>query len=218
MKTTVLIHLLILGTGFQSCESSTTEPDYYPGEAQFLSGLPEAGTLSDQDKPALTFMREEEKLARDVYSYFYTLYGLDVFSSISSSEQRHTDAILVLLNRYNLPDPAAGAQPGVFQDPDLAALYEALTVAGSKSLPEALKAGLLIEETDIADLDNRFSTTTAADLLWVKDNLTRGSRNHIRGFYQALEVTGEKYTPSILSEEVFQSILSTPVERGGRRR
>ena len=130
-------------------------------------------------------MREEEKLARDVYNAFYDRYGLRVFSNIAASEQAHMNAVLTLLNRYGLADPAA-TTPGVFNNADLQALYDDLIAQGNQSLTEALRAGVLIEETDIADLQDGLALTTHADLRAVYANLLRASQNHLRAFSRQL--------------------------------
>jgi len=43
-------------------------------------------SLSIQEKEDLQFLKEEEKLARDVYLYSYDLYGQKIFKNISNSE------------------------------------------------------------------------------------------------------------------------------------
>ena len=58
--------------------------------------------LSDAEAATLTFMREEEKLARDVYLALYDLWSNPVFSMIASSEQKHMDAIKRQLDAYGL--------------------------------------------------------------------------------------------------------------------
>lgn len=142
--------------------------------------------LSAAEKADLLYMREEEKLARDVYTAFYARYGLRVFSNIAASEQAHMDAIGRLLARYNLSDPAAGKAPGVFTNPALQALYDDLIARGNQSLAEALRVGVLIEETDIADLQTSLAHTTNADLRLVYTNLLRASRNHLAAFSRQL--------------------------------
>ena len=77
----------------------------------------------------MLFMREEEKLARDVYLTLYDAWGLTPFASIAVSEQSHMNAMLLLL-KYRLPDPAAGKPIGEFTDPDLQALYDTLIARG----------------------------------------------------------------------------------------
>ena len=157
------------GTPCEACQSTT----------------PATTPLSATEKESLLYMREEEKLARDVYNAFYTRYGLRVFSNIATSEQAHMDAVLTLLNRYGLADPAAAA-PGVFNNDDLQALYDDLIDQGNASLTAALQAAVLIEETDIADLQDGLALTSHADLRAVYNNLLRASQNHLRAFSRQL--------------------------------
>ena len=157
------------GTPCEACQSTT----------------PATTPLSATEKESLLYMREEEKLARDVYTAFYARYGLRVFSNIATSEQAHMDAVLTLLNRYGLADPAAAA-PGVFNNDDLQALYDDLIDQGNASLTAALQAAVLIEETDIADLQDGLALTSHADLRAVYNNLLRASQNHLRAFSRQL--------------------------------
>ena len=46
--------------------------------------------LSAKEASDLIFLREEEKLARDVYLALYDAWGTPIFLNISSSEQKHT--------------------------------------------------------------------------------------------------------------------------------
>ena len=149
------------------------------------STTPATTPLSATEKESLLYMREEEKLVRDVYNAFYDRYGLRVFSNIAASEQAHMDAVLTLLNRYGLADPAAAA-PGVFHNDDLQALYDELIDQGSQSLTAALQAAVLIEQTDIADLQDGLALTSHADLRTVYTNLLRASQNHLRAFSRQL--------------------------------
>lgn len=130
----------------------------------------------------LKYMREEEKLAHDVYVVLAAKWGTRVFSNISASEQRHTDAIAELLDRYGVADPADGKATGAFENADLQKLYNDLVTRGSVSAAEAFKVGKLIEETDIADLDKRIARTSATDVLAVYKNLRAGSVNHLAAF------------------------------------
>ncbi|NTU84465.1 MAG: DUF2202 domain-containing protein [Chloroflexales bacterium] len=138
-----------------------------------------AQTLSAAEAAALTFMREEEKLARDVYLTLATTWSLPVFTNIAASEQMHMDALKTLLDRYGLPDPAAGKAPGVFTNPELQTLYTQLVARGTASLPEALAVGAAIEEIDILDLQVRTTAATPADIARVYAQLTQGSENHL---------------------------------------
>jgi hypothetical protein len=158
------------------------------------AGFAQAGALTSAEKSWLTYMREEEKLARDVYLVLYDRWRLAIFSNISQSEQTHMDAIKVLLDRYGLPDPAT-AEVGVFTDRALQELYDDLNAQGSISEVEALKVGVTIEETDIDDLNAAIATTTRKDIKTVYGNLLQGSLNHLKAFVSNLAKYGVTYEP-----------------------
>lgn len=141
-----------------------------------------ASTLSAAETADLQFMREEEKLAHDVYLALHAQWGSQVFLNISKSEATHTASIKTLLDRYGIADPVAGKKAGEFADPKLAALYQQLLKDGSTSLAAAMKVGQAIEELDIKDLDERMVRTSNADIKLVYANLRRGSENHLRAF------------------------------------
>ncbi len=174
-----------------------------------LSNLPAAGLdgLSAAESEALLFMREEEKLAQDVYLALYDQWGLAIFQNIAASEQTHTNAVLALLERYGLADPAS-TQAGEFSNPDLQALYSQLVARGSQSLSEALKVGGLIEEIDILDLQTSLAQTDNQDIAQVFNSLLKGSSNHLRAFANTLTTqTGETYQPQTLSLADYQAIV-----------
>ena len=101
----------------------------------------------------LTFMREEEKLARDTYLTLYDKWDLAIFSNIASSEQSHMDALLKLLIKYKLPDPVGTNTIGQFTNQGLQDLYYLLTGIGLKTSLDALKVGSTIEEKDMKDIN-----------------------------------------------------------------
>ena len=152
-------------------------------------------------------MFEEEKLARDVYNFFFSLWGQPTFQNIALSEQAHMDAIRQLLIQYNItvPDDVAGT----FTITSLQALYNNLVATGTLSLTDALKVGATIEEVDILDLQAQIALTSNADILMVYNNLLTGSFNHLRNFVNVLSrQTGEIYQPQYLSAELYQTIIS----------
>lgn len=178
----------------------------------------ETGELDEADKEALIFMREEEKLARDVYLAMYDLWGIPIFQNISSSEQSHTEAVKTLLDGYNVPDPAQD-EVGVFTNPELQGLYDELIVQGSQSLAEALRVGAAIEEIDILDLEERLAQTDNADIQHVFNNLLQGSFNHLRAFTSTLMTqTGETYQPQFMSMDAYQAIIGESGMVGGQGR
>lgn len=168
--------------------------------------------LSAVERASVLFTREEEKLARDVYT---KLQASDhVFANIAASEQMHMDAVATLLTRYALPDPAEGKAAGAFEDATLQALYDRLIEDGSASQTAAIQAGIEIEELDIRDITEASADVTHADIQRVYDQLTRGSRNHLRAFYSRLTALGGNYTPKYLEPAVFEEIATGSIERG----
>jgi len=174
--------------------------------------------LTELEAAGLIFMREEEKLARDVYLTLYDQWQINIFQNIASSEQTHTDAIKTLLDQYGLDDPVVNDEIGVFANPDLQALYDQLIASGSQSLDDALKVGAAIEEIDILDLEKYIAQTDNADIQMVYDNLLKGSRNHLRAFVSNMQnQTGTTYQPQYLSQEAYQAIIGSDIESGGSR-
>ncbi len=151
-----------------------------------LPGMTQTALTPDEIAD-LQFMREEEKMARDLYSAFYDLWGTDIFLNIGSAEQRHMDAVLDLLNRYNITDPASGQPEGSFVNDDLQALYDDLLSQGSDSVADALAMGIVVEETDIADLEASIAQTSLSPILRVYRNLLKGSENHLSAFSNRLQ-------------------------------
>jgi hypothetical protein len=209
MKNILIVGLLIavVGTAFGSVIPVSAKTTFAMG-----------AYLSASEQEGLIFMREEEKLAHDVYVTLYSTWGLPVFQNIANSESTHTAAVKTLLDRYGIADPAAGKSVGEFTNPDLQKLYDKLVAQGGKSLAEALKVGAAIEEIDILDLQTRMARTTNADIKLVYSNLMRGSENHLRAFTSTLQrQTSETYAPQYLDATAYSSIIGTSNQRGGWR-
>jgi hypothetical protein len=175
----------------------------------------DANALTNEEIAGLLYMREEEKLAHDIYMTLLEQWGTNTFRNIANSEATHSEAIRTLLNQYILEDPAEGNGVGIFTDPTLQALYDQLAAQGSQSLADALRVGASVEEIDILDLEKHLAQTTHADISLVYQNLMTGSRNHLRAFVSALSrQTGETYQSQYLSQAVFDAIIATSTERG----
>ncbi|MFN2181712.1 MAG: DUF2202 domain-containing protein [Candidatus Promineifilaceae bacterium] len=171
--------------------------------------IPE-GELSESEVEALLYMREEEKLARDVYQTLYEVWGSPVFSNIAASEQAHMDSIAYLLESYGLQDPTAGKGIGEFENSELQALYNQLVAQGQGSLQAALQVGTAIEEIDIIDLQESLAATNNAAIIQTFDNLLRGSINHLNAFVMNYErQTGTTYAPQYLSQEAYNALVDT---------
>jgi len=143
-------------------------------------------SLTQAEIDDLVFMREEEKLARDVYLYLYDEWELPIFSNIAASEQNHMDAIKKMLDKYGIADPALG--PGVFSESSgLQSLYDELINKGVQSKVAAFEVGVTIEEKDIEDLEEAKVNTNHKDILNVYNNLLDGSWNHLAAFESHLD-------------------------------
>lgn len=171
-------------------------------------------SLSDEEKNSLIYMREEEKLARDVYQTLNTKWNTNVFSNISSSEQTHMDAILILLKKYNITDPVGTNGIGVFTNQTLQGLYTQLVAQGNASLLAAYKTGATIEDLDIFDLKTALTKVDNQDIKLVYDNLAKGSRNHMRAFNRNILNAGGTYTPQYITQAEFDAIINSTMETG----
>jgi hypothetical protein len=172
------------------------------------------GLLSADEAATLVYMREEEKLARDVYLTLYQQWGLNVFALIAESEQTHTSTVAKMLDKYGIPDPVVDDRVGVFADPHLSALYESLIARGFVSELEALYVGGAIEELDMFDIQNAIDETDETALQTMYEELLRGSRNHLRAFVSQIEGLGIDYTAQYLSQEAVDLIVASPMETG----
>lgn len=149
------------------------------------SSLIKEVALSDAEIEGILFMREEEKLAHDVYVQLYNKFGHEIFQNISLSEQTHMDAMLNLIDFYGLEDSASD-ELGVFNNAELKQLYADL-MASATDYASALDAGVLIEETDITDINELIGQTTVNNLLLVYQHLVDGSERHLDAFNDHVE-------------------------------
>jgi len=189
-------------------------------------------TLDTNEKTHLVFMREEEKLARDVYVTLGTRYpNKKIFGIIDDSEQRHTCAVCDMLKKYGVDDPSTNDNVGVFTGeafgPYFTERYRALVHRGSTSAMEALMVGALIEEMDMDDIvycpkeileqDNGIDDkddcgkayTDNPDIQQLYTSLLKGSENHLRAFVRNIErIQGEgtyvaQYLPQVQVNEIL---------------
>ncbi len=223
MKAINILTAVLILFSFTACESdSSSAPDSNISDIsaeneiikQTIDDLP-LGDLDDEEIAGLILMREEEKLARDVYLYLYDKHGMKIFTNISKSEATHMYTLKVILDKYGIEDPIKSDVPGVFTDAHLADLYTQLTTLGSESLLNAMIVGVTIEDLDIKDLMDLTEQTEQQDILLAYDNLTRGSRNHLRSFYSQLLRNNGSYSAQFISQDLFDDIVNSPKETGG---
>jgi len=208
---TLLLAALILVPAGLALGGARTSTDKC-GLGSVVADLP-FQEVDEIEETHLVYMLEEEKLARDVYEAMNDLWGMRVFSNIASAEQTHMDAVQGLLDKYGINFKLKNGR-GQFGDETLQALYNQLIAQGSASINDALLVGATIEDVDIFDLMMALEETDNLDIQTVFQNLTKGSRNHMRAFNSLLEANGVTYTPQFISQEDFDSIVTSAKEQG----
>ena len=134
--------LLALAPLLVSCDGSDSDPSSpssISDSEEYIEGL------SAEEIDDLLYMREEEKLARDVYIKLYEEWSTPVFNNISDAERRHMDTMLTMIEKYELRDPVTDDSVGAFTDAVLSNLYHDLVAEGYTSQLAALYVGALIE-------------------------------------------------------------------------
>jgi hypothetical protein len=205
---------LLVAASCSKDETVDPQSSYNQGQVtQQINNLPKE-TLSAAEKTSLLVMREEEKLAKDVYVTLYKKWNLNVFNNISSSEETHTSAVLSLLQKYEIPDPVGNNAVGVFENTTLQKLYNDLVAQGSVSLLEGVKVGATVEDLDIYDLNEYMKNVDNQDITYVFQNLTKGSRNHLRSFYSQILSQNGTYKAQYITQTEFDEIVKSARETG----
>jgi hypothetical protein len=213
-------------------ESASTD------EATFTRGWKSASVSTDDtaldynEKMHLFFMREEEKLARDVYTTLSTMYPNSViFGKIDNSEQVHTTAVKAMIEKYGHEDPNTNDNVGVYTGEDygwyFAEKYNLLVERATISELEALYVGAFIEELDMMDINqcpqvivdanngiNDVSEcgriyTNNPDIQRLYGSLLNGSDNHMEGYVRNIEkhIGKGNYQAQVMSQEQVDEVL-----------
>jgi len=182
-----------------------------PGSSVVLTTQAVASTaaLDETEIDHLVFIREEEKLARDVYLSLYQKWGNPVFAKIAESEQAHMDAMANLLSFYGIDDPVTNDVIGAYTNQDIGDLFQDLINWGLLSEKDALLVGGYIEEYDILDIWKAYEETDEVRIQRVYQNLYEGSYNHLDAFVYNYELlTGESYVPQLLSKTQYDLVMA----------
>ena len=177
------VYLLVLALILASCSDnltgSITQPD---GNAVSKANLDVPGELSPEEAEGIIYMRQEEKIARDVYTVLGQTWNINVFDRIKVSEQNHMDAVKRLIDRYSLEDPIVSDEVGVFADPVFQQMFDDLVLQGQHSIADAFTVGQNIELQDIEDLEEQLGFVDNPDIIKVYTNLKDGSVRHYNAF------------------------------------
>lgn len=171
-------------------------------------------TLTTDEKSFLLALREDERVSRDLYKSFYSLYNKEYFKRITNAESSHMKSIGMLLSFYGVTYPDSTAL-GVFDNAEDQALYNSLLAKGDDSLSVALQTAAFVEETNIKDYTALVPNISNANILLVVNHLLKGSRNHLRMLVRTLaKESGITYVPAVLDSASYTAIIQTPVEKG----
>lgn len=160
-------------------------------------------TLSQKLKDSITYMYNEEKLAKDVYLDIYEVQKVkQLYNIATNSEVRHQEAVNDLAKKYDLnitlyPNTEVpydisveSYNSGEFSVEHIQELYDTLYDKGIQSKKDALEVGCIVEVTDIDDLDiyiEQATESNATDVLAVFNFLRNGSYNHYWAFDKGLK-------------------------------
>ena len=190
--------------GLSACSNNNNNTTANPGNPPDSGNpgtAPEEGNpgngggsgLNEEQLDQLFYIYQEEKVARDSYITLGNLYPQEnTFAHIQLSEQRHIDAAQSLCDRYGVDLSGVDeGSVGNFLVPVLQELYDTVVETGSQSLMDALDMAVLIENTDIADLDHAINDLGMPDdVIRVYENLREGSYNHLEAFQRSIATGG----------------------------
>jgi hypothetical protein len=178
--------------------------------------------LVGSEEKTMLFVREEEKMARDIYLALYTRWADPTFYTIATkSEQKHMDSVKAMLDNLSIPDPVVDDSAGAFTNTDIRALYGGLLARGLATLDEGLAVGAFIEEYDIVDVQNArdeaASGSNQLPILQTYDSLLCGSRNHLRSFVGQIRAGGIAYTAQFMTQAEVDAIVNSSSEKCGKQ-
>jgi hypothetical protein len=218
-KITKLMIILSLTILASACQKSNPVENATVNMTASLVSIQQSVTLlpkeplEEAELARILFIREEEKLAYDVYKTMFDKYGVTVFQNVPNSELSHMESMLTIIKKYDLIDPIDVNPRGIFKNTTLQALYNQLIEKGNISLLSAYQVGALIEELDISDLNSSLAVTNNQDVRLVYDFLNKGSRNHLRSFFKNIKMLNGTYIPIYISQSEFDSIVNSANER-----
>lgn len=160
-------------------------------------------------------MREDEKVAIDLYTAFATQYPTATqFSRIAAAEATHIAVAETVLGYYEVTYPALGAA-GVFADAERQAQYQEL-LAKATTLQAAFEAMATLEEENIAAYKAVEANITNANLKLIVSNMIKASSNHLKAAVRQLTALGVTYTPAYLDQATFYNIINSAFTQGNK--
>lgn len=185
MKRIVAFCLLSSVFIFFACNEKITSPTSFENLSK--QGSKSSYELTQADIDGLILDRQQEKLARDVYTVLNQTWNMDFLEKIILAEEKHMDAAESQIIKFELTDPITDDAVGAFpEDSEFNQLFSDLTTRGLTSKLEALNVGKEIEEETIAFLKEQLSFTTAKSLVRVYTHLETASEKHLKSFVKQI--------------------------------
>ena len=169
---------VLLGAGLVGTAAATMQTP--------MASAAAVAVTDDTRSVDLAYSRDEERMARDLYTLFGQTYDAAIFDRIAASEQQHFDAVGTLLTTYAVADPATGQPAGSYTNPDVQRLYDQWKVQGLTSVQAAYAVGVALEQADITDLETLLARNTDADVQRVFTHLLAASQHHLAAFTNAV--------------------------------
>ena len=187
--------------------------------------------LTYEQKYALAYMWNEEKMAKDLYLALNQLYPNNTLYNIATrSETEHEAAVENLAKAYDInltnldnfegnfsEEELEKYGPGEFFIPEVQETYNVLYKKGSNSLVDALKVGCMVEVTDVDDLNKWLDVVKDQPaIVTVFENLRSGSYSHYWAFDTALKNLGVSEGCCVLGDEYCKTEEEFPRKDRGR--
>jgi len=157
------------------------------------------------------YLREREKLARDLYRRFHDTWQQPIFKRIADTRQRQFESVELLLHWYKLEDPAGENRAGVFNDAKLRQRYAELIERGESSKLAALQLAARMEEKDVSAMLDAMVTSRQWDIVMVYETLMSASRNSLENLVRELQFLGHGYRPQVFAESEFYALFDPEV-------
>lgn len=215
----VLIGILVIFSGCTSQEATATPAETTaivtapaPQATQVsFENLPES-LLTDSEREDIIYLQEAEKADHDLNLALAGQHSsIPLFREIAGKTNVAMTADNVILVRYDIPNPESQV-PGQFTNKKLQRMYDTGVSAGSMSVTDALNSSAMYEDLHIADLLTAIGRTDNEDLRFIYTQELELSRNNLRQLSPLMAGYGSSYSPTYITAEYYQQIISSPEE------
>jgi len=156
----------------------------------------------------VTWMYDQEKLARDLANKFLSRWGDPEFLTTAAAEQRHMDELLAVMNLYGLDPLIQTDTDGEFGDERHSDAFSSLMSRGWQSQRDAYIAAAYLEEWDIQEFTASIADSGETRLTEVYSWLLAGAREQLRFLVSRVLGHGSSYEAQILSQSEVDAICS----------